>query len=121
MSAITIRNVDPEPKRRLRIRAATAGHSMEEARNILRAEFAVQDDEPTDRYQQIRNQPDRTVAAWLAARPSSSLFITTITQAELLDGLQLLPDGKRRASETPVRHGSRRVGSAATSAPSPRG
>ena len=55
MSAITIRNVDPELKRRLRIRAATSGHSMEEeARNILRAELAVQDDEPTDLYQQLR-------------------------------------------------------------------
>ena len=59
MSAITIRNVDPELKRRLRIRAATAGHSMEEeARNILRAELAVQDDEPTDLYQQIRHHID---------------------------------------------------------------
>lgn len=59
MSAITIRNVDPELKRRLRIRAATSGHSMEEeARNILRAELAVQDDEPTDLYQQIRHHID---------------------------------------------------------------
>ncbi len=44
----------------------------------------------------IRAQPDEAVAGWLAARPSSSMFITTITQAELLYGLQLLPDGKRR-------------------------
>lgn len=59
MSAITIRNVDPELKRRLRIRAASAGHSMEEeARNILRAELAGQDDEPTDLYQQIRHHID---------------------------------------------------------------
>jgi len=59
VSAITIRNVDPELKRRLRIRAATSGHSMEEeARNILRAELAVQDDEPTDLYQQIRHHID---------------------------------------------------------------
>ena len=59
MSAITIRNVDPELKRRLRIRAATSGHSMEEeARNILRAELAVQDDAPTDLYQQIRHHLD---------------------------------------------------------------
>lgn len=59
MSAITIRNVDPELKRRLRIRAATSGHSMEEeARSILRAELAVQDDEPTDLYQRIRRHID---------------------------------------------------------------
>ena len=55
MAVITIRNVDPELKRRLRIRAASSGHSMEEeARNILRAELAVQDDEPADLYRQIR-------------------------------------------------------------------
>jgi toxin FitB len=60
----------------------------------------------------IRTQPDGTVAAWLAARPSSSLFITTITRAELLYGLQLLPDGKRRngltdAIQTILRDGFR--------------
>ena len=52
----------------------------------------------------IRTQPDGTVATWLAARPSSSLFITTITQAELLYGLQLLPDGKRRDGLTDAIH-----------------
>ncbi|MEX2324120.1 MAG: hypothetical protein WD576_00080, partial [Nitriliruptoraceae bacterium] len=49
----------PELKRQLRIRAATSGHSMEEeARNILRAELAIQDDEPADLYQQIRHHID---------------------------------------------------------------
>lgn len=52
----------------------------------------------------IRTQPDPTVAAWLAAPPSSSLFITTITQAELLYGLRLLPDGKRRRGLTDAIH-----------------
>lgn len=59
MPAITIRNVDPELKRQLRIRAAASGHSMEEeARNILRAELSAQDDEPADLYQQIRRHID---------------------------------------------------------------
>ncbi|CAN5121492.1 type II toxin-antitoxin system VapC family toxin [soil metagenome] len=44
----------------------------------------------------MRTQPDTSVASWLASRPSSSLFITTVTQAELLYGVALLPDGKRR-------------------------
>lgn len=44
----------------------------------------------------IRPQPDPAVASWLASRRASLLFITTITQAELLYGLQLLPDGQRR-------------------------
>lgn len=59
MSAITIRNVDAELKRRLRIRAAASGHSMEEeARNILRAELAGQDEESADLYQRIRRHID---------------------------------------------------------------
>lgn len=59
MSVITIRNVDPELKRRLRIRAAASGHSMEEeARNILSAELAAQGDDPVDLYQRIRRHID---------------------------------------------------------------
>jgi predicted nucleic acid-binding protein len=45
----------------------------------------------------MRAEPDSTVAAWFSARPASSLFTTTVTQAEILYGLGLLPSGKRRA------------------------
>jgi toxin FitB len=48
----------------------------------------------------IRAEPDPSVASWLASRPSSSLFITTITQAELLYGLRLLPESRRRRDLT---------------------
>lgn len=48
----------------------------------------------------IRVQPDRTVASWLSLQPPSTLFTTTITQAELLYGLELLPEGKRRRDLT---------------------
>lgn len=60
MSAITIRNVDPELKRQLRIRAASSGRSMEEeARNILRAALASQTPEDqADLYQRIRRHID---------------------------------------------------------------
>lgn len=59
MSAITIRNVDPELKRQLRLRAAASGRSMEEeARSILRSQLAVQGDEPPDLYQRIRRHID---------------------------------------------------------------
>jgi predicted nucleic acid-binding protein len=37
------------------------------------------------------------VLEWLAARDMSEVFITSITQAELLYGVELLPEGKRRA------------------------
>ena len=45
----------------------------------------------------MRSEPDSKVAAWVSARPASSLFTTTVTQAEILYGLGLLPSGKRRA------------------------
>jgi len=44
MATLTIRNIDPEVKERLRIRAAQHGHSMEaEARRILQLALAKQD------------------------------------------------------------------------------
>jgi predicted nucleic acid-binding protein len=52
----------------------------------------------------IRAQPAPSVASWLASRPASSLFITTISQAELLYGLELLPDGQRRRGLTDAVH-----------------
>lgn len=58
----------------------------------------------------IRTQPDPSVASWLASRPLSSLFITAITQAELLYGLELLADGKRRRGLTDAVHAILREG-----------
>jgi predicted nucleic acid-binding protein len=36
------------------------------------------------------------VAAWVAAQPSQSLFVTSVTQAEVLHGVAMLPSGRRR-------------------------
>jgi plasmid stability protein len=48
MSSITIRNLDPAIKERLRIRAAEHGHSMEaEARRILQSALKSQTRKPT--------------------------------------------------------------------------
>jgi predicted nucleic acid-binding protein len=44
----------------------------------------------------MRAEPTERVARWLASRPATSLCTTTITQAEILLGVQLLPKGKRR-------------------------
>jgi predicted nucleic acid-binding protein len=44
----------------------------------------------------MRAEPDPHVESWIAARPASSLFVTTVTQAEILYGVALLPAGKRR-------------------------
>ena len=42
--------------------------------------------------------PTVEVVRWLTTHPASRLFTTTITQAEILYGLELLPKGKRRAA-----------------------
>ncbi|MDQ0474919.1 type II toxin-antitoxin system VapC family toxin [Labrys wisconsinensis] len=44
----------------------------------------------------MRAHPDEAVVAWLLAVPSADLFTTTVTQAEILSGLALMPDGKRQ-------------------------
>jgi predicted nucleic acid-binding protein len=45
----------------------------------------------------MRPKPDETVSRWVSQQSISSLFITTITQAEILYGLALLPSGRRRS------------------------
>ena len=40
--------------------------------------------------------PAVEVERWAAARPATSLFATSVTQAEILFGVRLLPKGRRR-------------------------
>ena len=44
----------------------------------------------------LRPAPEPSVLDWLANQPRASLFITTVTQAEILYGIRLLADGERR-------------------------
>ena len=44
----------------------------------------------------LRPLPEPSVLAWLAKQPRTSLFTTTVTQGEVLYGIRLLVDGKRR-------------------------
>ncbi len=44
----------------------------------------------------MRREPAEPVVKWVADQPSTSLFTTSITQAEILHGIHLLPAGKRR-------------------------
>ena len=44
----------------------------------------------------LRPAPEARVRDWIAGQPISSLFVTTITQAEILYGLALLPLGRRQ-------------------------
>lgn len=45
----------------------------------------------------MRPAPSEAVLRWAAGQPAARLFTTTITQAEILFGLALLPDGRRRS------------------------
>ena len=46
----------------------------------------------------MRSQPDKLVLRWIATHKATDLFITALTQAEILYGLELLPKGKRRTA-----------------------
>jgi predicted nucleic acid-binding protein len=46
----------------------------------------------------LRPKPSAIVLIWMRSEPVSSLFTTTITEAELLYGIALLAPGKRRQS-----------------------
>ena len=44
----------------------------------------------------LRAAPNPTVVAWVIAQPGESLFVTSVTEAEMRLGVRLLPAGKRR-------------------------
>ena len=46
----------------------------------------------------LRPAPSARVLEWMRAEPASALFTTAITEAELLSGIALMPDGRRRRS-----------------------
>ena len=46
----------------------------------------------------MRREPAATVIQWMAAEPATSFCTTSITQAEVLHGIMLLPPGRRRTA-----------------------
>ena len=46
----------------------------------------------------MKAEPAENVVAWVGEQPASSLFVTAINQAEILYGIALLPDGRRRSA-----------------------
>jgi predicted nucleic acid-binding protein len=46
----------------------------------------------------MRRTPDRKVVDWVSAQPVATLYTTSITQAEILHGVMLLPSARRRTS-----------------------
>lgn len=46
----------------------------------------------------LKPAPERQVENWLAAQDGGKVFLTTVTEAELLYGVAILPEGKRQAA-----------------------
>jgi len=46
----------------------------------------------------MKAAPAAAVARWIAEQPATMLYTTSITQAEILHGILLLPAGKRRGA-----------------------
>jgi predicted nucleic acid-binding protein len=46
----------------------------------------------------LRPTPSARVLEWMRSEPASALFTTAITESELLYGIALLPEGRRRQS-----------------------
>ena len=46
----------------------------------------------------MRPRPNPTVVQWMASQPSSGLYTTSITQAEILHGIMILAAGRRRSA-----------------------
>ncbi|MGD1918233.1 MAG: type II toxin-antitoxin system VapC family toxin [Pleurocapsa sp.] len=46
----------------------------------------------------MRNKPNPSVVGWIGKHKATSLFITTLTQAEIFYGLEILSLSKRRTS-----------------------
>lgn len=45
----------------------------------------------------MRLQLEPEVATWIAAQPAELLFTTSLSQAEILSGLAIMPNGRRRS------------------------
>ena len=44
----------------------------------------------------MRPEPSAAVVRWMGARPLAAMYITSLTQAEILLGIELMPEGRRR-------------------------
>ena len=44
----------------------------------------------------MKAAPERSVVEWMSTQAPSSVFTTSITEAEVLHGIELLPPGKKR-------------------------
>ena len=64
----------------------------------------------------MRPAPSERVVRWVAAQPATSLYTTSVTQAEILHGIMLLPSGRRRRAGRPISHFDAQIAAVARSA-----
>ena len=50
--------------------------------------------------EQMRTEPSLQILTWFKNYSSEQLFLSTITEAELLRGIAILPDGKLKSAKT---------------------
>jgi predicted nucleic acid-binding protein len=46
----------------------------------------------------MRSQPGAAVFAWVAAQPRTGLYTTSVNKAEILYGIAVMPEGRRRSA-----------------------
>ena len=46
----------------------------------------------------MRPAPHQAVFAWVAAQPRASLYTTSVSRAEILSGIGIMREGRRRAA-----------------------
>jgi predicted nucleic acid-binding protein len=46
----------------------------------------------------MRAAPHPAVFAWVAAQPRTSIYTTSVTRAEILSGIGIMPEGRRRTA-----------------------
>ena len=52
----------------------------------------------------MRSEPDPHVAAWVAGQQTTLLYTVAVCQAEILAGLAIMPDGRRRQALAAAAH-----------------
>ena len=50
----------------------------------------------------MRDEPDSRVIEWLDGHPTSALYVTAVTEAEIRVGIAFLPTGERQRGLTPA-------------------
>ncbi len=86
MASITIRNLDDDEKTRLRVRAAMRNPPDAGRMHVIDTNVVSE---------LMRHSSSPAVAAWIAGRDAEELYLTAVSEAELLYGVAIVPAGRR--------------------------